>query len=235
MKLNIQRSEDRGQAEHGWLHTRYSFSFSDYYNPEKMGFGALRVLNDDIVEAGEGFGTHPHRNMEIITIMLKGVLGHKDSTGNAKELKENEIQVMSAGWGIEHSEYNNSETDLLNLLQIWIHTKERNIKPRYDQKYFSPEERKNKLQTVVSGSDLPGALYIHQDALLALGDFEKGKSFSYKPHGLNRGIYLFVIEGSISFDGETLFRRDSAEITDTDEMKVKVEEDSRLLLIDIPV
>ncbi|MGE5352543.1 MAG: pirin family protein [Acidobacteriota bacterium] len=235
MKLNVQRSEDRGQAEHGWLHTRYSYSFADYYNPEKIGFGALRVLNDDIVEAGEGFGTHPHRNMEIITIMLKGVLGHKDSAGNAKELNENEIQVMSAGWGIEHSEYNNSETDPLNLLQIWIHTKERNIKPRYDQRYFPPEERHNKLQRVVSGSDLPGTLYIHQDASLFLGDFDKGKHFSYKTEGQQRGIYLFVIEGSISFNGETLFRRDSAEISATEELSVNVEEDSRILLIDIPL
>ncbi|HEX2866422.1 MAG TPA: pirin family protein [Ignavibacteriales bacterium] len=235
MKINIQRSEDRGQAEHGWLHTRYSFSFADYYNPEKMGFGALRVLNDDIVEPAEGFGTHPHSNMEIVTIMLKGTLGHKDSAGHEKELKENEIQVMSAGSGIQHSEFNHSETEPLNLLQIWIHTKERNIRPRYDQRYFPSEERKNKLQTVVSGKDLPGSLYIHQDASLSLGDFDKGKSFTYKTEEPNRGIYLFVIDGTVSFDGETLYRRDAAEISQTNELMVTAEESSRILLIEVPL
>ncbi|MCU7496968.1 MAG: pirin family protein [Ignavibacteria bacterium] len=236
MNVNIQRSEDRGHAEHGWLHSRFSFSFADYYNPGKMGFGALRVLNDDIIEPSEGFGTHPHSNMEIITIMLKGVLGHKDSTGNAKTLKEDEIQVMSAGSGIQHSEYNNSKTESLNLLQIWIFTKERNIRPRYDQRYFSPQERKNKLQTVVSGKDIPGALYIHQDAYLSLGDFEKGTSFSYRiEEPENRGVYLFVIDGSVSFNGEYLFKRDAAEISGLKEINIHADENSRILLIDIPL
>lgn len=235
MKINIQRSEDRGGADHGWLNTKHSFSFADYYNPEKMGFGALRVLNDDHIEPGEGFGTHPHNNMEIITIMLNGELGHKDSMGSKSTLKENEIQVMSAGSGITHSEFNNSETEPLNLLQIWILTKERNIRPRYDQRYFPPEERKNKLQAVVSGKDLPGTLYIHQDASLWLGDFDKGKTASYQAEGHDRGIYLFIIEGSVSINGESLYRRDAAEIEDTDSLKIKIDEDSRILLIDVPV
>lgn len=234
MKKIIHRSEDRGKAEHGWLHTNFSFSFAEYYDPEKMGFGLIRVLNDDIVEPGKGFGMHPHNNMEIITIILDGELQHKDSMGNGSVIKKDEVQVMSAGTGILHSEFNPSTTAAVSLLQIWIYPKEKNIKPRYDQKKFSATERKNKFQTVVSGISSNGPLYIHQDASLSLISLEKDNSINYENHKKGNAVYLFVIDGHISIDDEDLFRRDAAGISETDEIPFKAAENSEVLLIEIP-
>lgn len=234
MKYIIHRSEERGKANYGWLDTRYSFSFSRYYDPEKMGFGLLRVLNDDIVLPSTGFGTHPHDNMEIITIILDGQLEHKDSMGNGSVISKDEVQVMSAGSGVTHSEFNPSKTDKVSLLQIWIYPKEENIKPRYDQKSFPKEERKNKLVTVASGFNENGSLYIHQNAEIKLGYFDRAETNSYKVRKGN-GVYLFVIDGHIKIGDEELFRRDAIGIYDTDEFVIEISENTEFVLLEVPM
>ncbi|MEJ5262212.1 MAG: pirin family protein [Ignavibacterium sp.] len=234
MKYIIHRSEERGKANYGWLDTRYSFSFSRYYDPEKMGFGLLRVLNDDIVLPSTGFGTHPHDNMEIITIILDGQLEHKDSMGNGSVISKDEVQVMSAGSGVTHSEFNPSKTDKVSLLQIWIYPKEENIKPRYDQKSFPKEERKNKLVTVASGFNENGSLYIHQNAEIKLGYFDRAETISYKVRKGN-GVYLFVIDGHIKIGDEELFRRDAIGIFDTDEFVIEISENTEFVLLEVPM
>lgn len=234
MKYIIHRSEERGKANYGWLDTRYSFSFSRYYDPEKMGFGLLRVLNDDIVLPSTGFGTHPHDNMEIITIILDGQLEHKDSMGNGSVISKDEVQVMSAGSGVTHSEFNPSKTDKVSLLQIWIYPKEENIKPRYDQKSFPKEERKNKLVTVASGFNENGSLYIHQNAEIKLGYFDRAETISYKVRKGN-GVYLFVIDGHIKIGDEELFRRDAIGIYDTDEFVIEISENTEFVLLEVPM
>jgi redox-sensitive bicupin YhaK (pirin superfamily) len=234
MKYIIHRSEERGKANYGWLDTRYSFSFSRYYDPEKMGFGLLRVLNDDVVHPATGFGTHPHDNMEIITIILDGQLEHKDSMGNGSVISKDEVQVMSAGSGVTHSEFNPSKTDKVSLLQIWIYPKEENIKPRYDQKSFPKEERKNKLVTVASGFNENGSLYIHQNAEIKLGYFEKPDTIKYKVRNGN-GVYLFVIDGQIKIGDEELFRRDAIGIYDTDEFEIEVVDNAEFVLLEVPM
>ncbi|MCA2004318.1 MAG: pirin family protein [Ignavibacterium sp.] len=234
MNYIIHRSEERGKANYGWLDTKYSFSFARYYDPDKMGFGLLRVLNDDIVLPDSGFGTHPHDNMEIITIILDGQLQHKDSMGNGSVIKKDEVQVMSAGTGITHSEFNPSKTEKVSLLQIWIYPKEENIKPRYDQKAFPREERKNKLTTVASGYNENGSLYIHQNAEIKLGYFDKGNRINYKIREGN-GVYLFVIDGHIKTEEEELFRRDAIGIYDTEEFEIDVLENSEFILLEVPM
>uniref|UniRef100_A0A832G8E2 Pirin family protein n=1 Tax=Ignavibacterium album TaxID=591197 RepID=A0A832G8E2_9BACT len=234
MKYLIHRSEERGKANYGWLDTRYSFSFSRYYDPEKMGFGLLRVLNDDVVHPATGFGTHPHDNMEIITIILDGQLEHKDSMGNGSVISKDEVQVMSAGSGVTHSEFNPSKTDKVSLLQIWIYPKEENIKPRYDQKSFPKEERKNKLVTVASGFNENGSLYIHQNAEIKLGYFEKPDIIKYTVRNGN-GVYLFVIDGQIKTGDEELFRRDAIGIYDTDEFEIEVVDNAEFVLLEVPM
>ncbi|WP_337866860.1 pirin family protein [Ignavibacterium sp.] len=234
IKYIIHRSEERGKANYGWLDTRYSFSFSRYYDPEKMGFGLLRVLNDDIVLPSSGFGTHPHDNMEIITIILDGQLEHKDSMGNGSLISKDEVQVMSAGRGVTHSEFNPSKTDKVSLLQIWIYPKEENIKPRYDQKSFPKEERKSKLVTVASGFNENGSLYIHQNAEIKVGYFDGAETISYKIRKGN-GVYLFVIDGHIKIGDEELFRRDAIGIYDTNEFDIEVSENSEFVLLEVPM
>ncbi len=235
MKKIIHREEERGVAEHGWLHSRFSFSFAEYYNPKKMGFGLLRVLNDDIIEPGEGFGTHPHNNMEIITIMLQGELEHKDSSGSGSVIRPGEIQVMSAGTGILHSEFNHSKSDLVNLLQLWIIPKERNIKPRYDQKVFPLAETKNSLIKIVSGKESEEALYIHQDAAITYGKLEEGKTHKYKFSFKVNGAYLFVINGKILVDGDIIGRRDAAGISEVEEFEIAAMSDTEFVIIEVPI
>lgn len=234
MKYLIHRSEERGKANYGWLETRYSFSFSRYYNPEKMSFGLLRVLNDDVVHPATGFGTHPHDNMEIITIILEGQLEHKDSLGNGSVISKDEVQVMSAGSGVTHSEFNPSKTDKVSLLQIWIYPKEENIKPRYAQKSFPKEERKNKLVTVASGFNEDGSLYIHQNAEINLGYFDKSETINYKVRNGN-GVYLFLIDGQVKIRDEELFRRDAIGIYDTDEFQIQVFDNAEFVLLEVPM
>ncbi|MBX9853095.1 MAG: pirin family protein [Cytophagaceae bacterium] len=235
MKKVIHKADSRGYADHGWLKTYHSFSFAGYYNPERVQYGLLRVLNDDTVAGGMGFGKHPHDNMEIVTIPLKGVLEHEDSMGNKKTIQKNEVQIMSAGTGIRHSEYNHSETEEVQLLQVWVFPKEKNIKPRYDQKIFSETERKNKFMTVVSPDTSEGALWINQDAYFSIGDLDSGTALDYKIKKAGNGVYVFLIEGSAEVAGEKLSRRDAIGISETDAINVKATAASTVLLIEVPM
>jgi quercetin 2,3-dioxygenase len=235
MKKIIYRAESRGKSELGWLHSRFSFSFAKYYDPDKMGFGLLRVLNDDIVEPGSGFGTHPHQNMEIITIILEGTLQHKDNMGSGSIIGEGEVQVMSAGTGVTHSEINPSSDEKVNLFQIWIFPKEQNITPRYDQKKFTLEERKNNLQTVASGFKTNGALYIHQNAAITLGNIENGKKIKYKNFKPGNGSYLLVIKGKINLLGEELSTRDAIGIWEENQIEISAEDDTDLIIVEVPM
>lgn len=235
MKKIIHKADSRGYADHGWLKSRHSFSFANYYDPKRIQFGLLRVLNDDIVEGRMGFGTHPHDNMEIVSIPLKGALAHRDSAGHQQIIKTGDVQIMSAGSGIAHSEYNHSETDEVNFLQIWIFPKERNIKPRYEQKTFPPSERENRFQTVVSPAKEDEALWINQDAFFSLGRFDKGQNAAYRIRRKDNGIYLLVIEGRVEIDGDEIGRRDAAGITETETLKLKMTEPSEILILDVPM
>jgi redox-sensitive bicupin YhaK (pirin superfamily) len=228
-------ANERGYFDHGWLKTYHSFSFANWYSPQKIQFGKLRVLNDDWVAPAEGFGKHPHDNMEIVTIPLNGSLAHKDSMGHQENIKPNEVQVMSAGTGITHSEFNASDSEKVELLQIWVFPDKSGHTPRYDQKYFDPNDRKNKLQTIVSPDKNASSLWLNQDTYFSLGDFEKDNTFSYKIHSPNNGVYIFIIEGKINVADETLNRRDALGIWDLESFEISVEEDSKILLIEIPM
>jgi len=234
MKTLIHKSNTRGHANHGWLDAHHSFSFGQWYNPERVHFGKLRVLNDDIVKAGFGFGKHPHDNMEIITIPLSGALEHKDSTGGHGVIAKNDVQVMSAGSGIEHSEFNHSKTEDVNLFQLWIFTNKENVAPRYDQQTFSATDRQNKFQTVVSpfGND---GLWIYQDAWISLGNFDAGNSSSYQVKKQGNGIYLLVIEGEVEIDGNILSKRDAIGIWDTDTINILSKTNTEILLVEVPM
>lgn len=235
MKTTIYKSDSRGDADHGWLKSRHTFSFANYYNPERTRFGLLRVFNDDIVKGGEGFGAHPHDNMEIVSIPLKGELAHKDSTGTKEVIRTNDVQIMSAGSGITHSEFNNSEKDEVNFLQIWIFPKERDIAPRYEQKTFSRENRKNEFETVVSPVHDSGALWINQDAYFSMASLEKGKTVSYDVKKDGNGLFLFVIEGSVKTADNDLDKRDSLGIENVSHIDITAKENSELLLIEVPM
>lgn len=235
MKKTIHKADSRGYADHDWLQSFHSFSFANYHNPEKVRFGLLRVLNDDTVAPGMGFGTHPHDNMEIVTIPLKGELAHQDSTGNKEVIKAGEVQIMSAGSGLTHSEFNNSKKEFVNLFQIWVFPKEKNITPRYDQKIFDPEERKNKFQIVVSPDEKDGALWINQDAFFTLGNFDEGNSVKYDIRKNGNGVYIMITEGSAEIDGEVLSRRDAIGLSDLSSVEIKLLAKSELLLIEVPM
>ena len=228
----IHRSEERGGTPQGWLHPRFSFSFANYYNPDRMGFGALRVLNNDTIQPGAGFPTHPHDNMEIITIPLSGTLAHKDSTGVEETLKPCDVQVMSAGTGVLHSEYNASQTEELELFQIWIEPQSMGVAPRHDERSFTPKE--NELQLLVSGNADDDALFIHQDAKIYRAQLQEGKELDYMIP-TQQGVFLMPISGSVTANGETLKERDSLELTDTKNLSLKAEEDADILVIEVPV
>jgi redox-sensitive bicupin YhaK (pirin superfamily) len=235
MKTVIHKSESRGLANHGWLHSRHTFSFANYYNPERMNFGVLRVLNDDQVKEGMGFGTHPHDNMEIISIPLEGDLEHKDSMGNKAIIKEGDVQIMSAGTGITHSEYNKNKDKEVKFLQIWVFPKKKNIAPRYDQISIKELEKKNKFYQVVSPSQEDAGVMINQDAWFSLGKFEKGKLDTYTLNKKDNGVYLFVLEGEIEVAGNSLSSRDGMGIWETNEITVKASTNARVLLMEIPM
>jgi hypothetical protein len=228
-------ANSRGFADHGWLQARHSFSFADYYDPERVHFGRLRVLNDDIVAPGKGFGTHPHDNMEIITIPLKGSLEHKDSMGNGSVITAGEVQVMSAGSGIMHSEFNPSPTEEVNLLQIWIFPDQKDVKPRYDQRRFDPDTFMNTIKTIVNNSEQDDSLFIHQQAVLSLGRLTAGHKTSYKVHYPGNGVYIFLIDGKIEVDGTTLLRRDGLGVERASEIPVTVQEDAFALFLEVPM
>ena len=235
MKSIFYPANQRGKNDIGWLKANFSFSFGPYYDPERVHFGVLRVLNDDIIAAGAGFGTHPHDNMEIITIPISGALEHKDSMGNTGVIHAGEVQVMSAGTGIMHSEYNHSTTEDANTLQIWLFPKERNIKPRYDQKNFNDLLKINELTALVSPDKNGEALWINQDATFSMGDFEPGKSIDYKIKRPGNGVYIFVIEGVVKINNNVLNKRDAMGVVDTSSLIIETEAFTRLLIMDVPM
>lgn len=227
----------RGTADHGWLQANFSFSFGNYYNPDMVQFGMLRVLNDDTIAAGMGFGTHPHENMEIITIPLEGGLTHRDSMGNQETVRFGEVQIMSAGTGIQHSEMNASQTERAKTLQLWIFPDRQNVTPRYGQKAFDLEGNRNKLVNVVSPEDKNdgNALWIHQQAFLHLGVFDEGQTFSYNVKVPQNGVYLFLIEGQLEINNETINERDAFGIVDFDAFEIKTKAQSKILVIEVPM
>ena len=235
MNIMIHKSESRGHANHGWLDTYHTFSFGMYHEPSRIHFGMLRVLNDDFVIGGAGFGKHTHDNMEIISIPLQGSLAHSDSTGNEGVISTGDVQIMSAGSGIQHAEYNASETELVNFLQLWIIPKEKNIQPRYDQLSFTKEQLRNQLRPIVSATEKEGTLWINQDAELYLGEFDASIEISHDIKSANHGIYIFVIEGSLTIGDITLNKRDGIGIYDTDSVLATVHKHSKLLLIEVPI
>ena len=235
MKTIFHPANQRGHANHGWLNAYHSFSFASWHDPSKVHFGLLRVLNDDTIAPGMGFGTHPHDNMEIVTIPLSGVLEHKDSMGNIGQIKPGEIQAMSAGSGVTHSEYNGSKTEETKLFQIWVFPKVGNITPRYDQRTFNVADRKNKFQTIVSPEKSEKVMWINQDAFFSLGNFEKGKSVDYKMNLKGNGVYLMLVEGEMEIDGQKLSRRDAIGLWDTDTVSIKMNADSEILAIEVPM
>ncbi|MCH2031962.1 MAG: pirin family protein [Tenacibaculum sp.] len=238
MKLEKFSADTRGFANHGWLQASHSFSFANFYNPERMNFGALRVLNDDIIAPGTGFGKHPHQNMEIITIPLSGKLKHKDSMSNEWLFVEpNEVQVMSAGTGIYHSEMNGSTDDYLSLFQIWIIPDKMGVTPRYNQATFNPEDRKNKLQVLVSSLDdaSESGLKIHQNAKLSRVDLDEDSSFRYDLKSDKNGVYVMNISGEVTVDDTSFGQRDALGISNTSNFNIKSNSKSELLLIEIPM
>ncbi|MFN4235126.1 MAG: pirin family protein [Bacteroidia bacterium] len=234
MKSIIHQANTRGNSNYGWLNSYHTFSFGNYHNPERMHFGLLRVLNDDFVEGGKGFDMHPHQNMEIISIPLSGDLEHKDSMGNIQVIKQFDVQIMSAGTGIYHSEYNKNIDKPVNFLQIWIFPKIKNIAPRYEQKTFLPEKRKNKLQVVLS-PEQDEALTINQDAWFSLGNLEKGFKITYAIKKKGNGVYAFLIDGEVTINGLKLEKRDGMGIWDTENLEITADINSEILLIDIPM
>ena len=235
MKKTFLPANERGHNDIGWLKANFSFSFGPYYNPGKVHFGALRVLNDDIIKGGTGFGTHPHDNMEIITIPISGALEHRDSMGNIGVITSGEVQVMSAGTGIQHSEYNHSKTEDANTLQIWLFPKEMNIEPRYDQKNFAEELKPNQFATLVSPIKDGTALWINQDAVFSMGDFDAGQTVNYDVKIPGNGIYIFLISGQISVDGTLLNKRDALSVEDISSITIQAEAHSRILIMEVPM
>ena len=232
----LHKASTRGFANHGWLKSYHTFSFAGYYDPSRMNFGALRVLNDDQVQGGMGFGKHPHDNMEIISIPLEGDLEHKDSMGNTTVIRNGDIQVMSAGTGIYHSEYNKNADQQVKFLQIWIFPNKKNVTPRYDQISLLPENRKNKLQQILSPSPDDAGVWIHQNAWFHLGQFDAGEKSSYSIKLSGNGGYVFVLKGSFSLNGTTLETRDGLGIWDTDAFALEsLEDGSEILLMEVPM
>ena len=235
MNTVIHRAETRGSASHGWLNSHHTFSFANYHNPKRMNFGVLRVLNDDRVQEGMGFGTHPHDNMEIISIPLEGDLEHKDSMGNIAVIKEGDVQIMSAGTGITHSEYNKDKDKEVKFLQIWVFPKEKNIRPRYDQISIKGIEEHNKFYQVVSPNKDEQGVWINQDAWFHLGQFTKGNSDEYKINKTGNGVYAFILEGEVEIGNEKLSRRDGIGIWNTESIRIKATENARVLLMEVPM
>lgn len=231
----IHKAETRGHANHGWLNSYHTFSFANYYNPDRMHFGALRVLNDDQVAAGMGFGTHPHDNMEIISIPLEGDLEHKDSMGTTAVIKNGDVQVMSAGSGITHSEYNKNKDKLVKFLQIWVFPNKKNVTPRYDQISLKEEDRHNKLQQIVSPSPDDAGAWIHQNAWFHLGKFDAGVSKEYALKAKGNGVYAFVLSGELNINGNKLGARDGFGIWDAEKFSMKADSDTEFLLMEVPM
>ena len=235
MNTVIHKANTRGNANHGWLNSNHTFSFANYHNPERMSFGALRVLNDDRVQAGMGFSTHPHNNMQIISIPIEGDLEHKDSMGNVAVIKEGDVQVMSAGTGISHSEYNKSKSKEVKFLQIWVIPKKKGVEPRYDQISTSNIEKENKFYQVLSPNENDQGVWVNQDSWFHLGNFTKGNFDKYQLKKEGNGIYVFVLEGEVKVNNEKLSKRDGIGVWNTDSITVKASQNARLLLMEVPM
>lgn len=236
MKTIVYKEETRGHAYHGWLDTKHTFSFARYFNPQRMSFGLLRVVNDDRVIAGEGFGTHPHENMEIVSIPLKGALAHKDSMGHEETIRTGEIQVMSAGTGITHSEYNGSYDELLEFFQIWVFPRENGLKPRYDQKGFDFDKKRNDFTLIVSPDSAEESMWLNQDVWFSIGNFDKDAAKAYQLKKKGNGVFAMVIEGEFEVAGTVLSSRDAIGVYEVDAIDVKaLSENGRILLIDVPM
>lgn len=235
MNTILHKANTRGTADHGWLKANHSFSFANYHNPDRMHFGVLRVLNDDLIAPSRGFGTHPHDNMEIISIPLEGGLKHEDSMGNGAIIKSGDIQVMSAGTGIRHSEYNAYNDQTVNLLQIWLFPNKRNVEPRYDQITIKDIQRKNEFYQILSPSADDDGVWIHQNAWFHLGEFDVSTDTNYKIKNPDNGVYAFMIEGNANIAGQPLNRRDGFGIWDVENLAIQAEKGSRILLMDVPM
>jgi len=234
MTTILYKAQDRGHANHGWLDSYHSFSFANYYNPDKVHFGALRVLNDDTVKGGYGFGKHPHDNMEIVSIPLSGDLQHQDSTGRNEIIRQGDVQIMSAGSGIAHSEMNANKNKDVKFLQVWVFPKQKDITPRYEQKTFAPENRHNTIQTVVAPDD-KNAVFINQDAWFSLANLDKGFSTGYTFKKQGSGLYVFVLEGQVTVAGEPLGKRDALGISNAEGVELTATENAEVLLIEVPM
>ena len=235
MKTILHKAESRGLADHGWLKARHSFSFANYYNPERINFGVLRVLNDDVISAGKGFGTHPHENMEIITIPLEGTLEHQDNIGNTAIIKSGEVQVMSAGTGIFHSEYNKSTNEDLRLLQIWVFPNKKDVVPRYYQISLCDVAIQNEFYQILSPNENDQGVWIHQNAWFFLGNFSENKNTQYTLQNKNNGVYLFIIQGEIIIDRIHLSARDGLGIWNTESFEIQNLSESKILLMEVPM
>lgn len=235
MKHVIHKANTRGHANHGWLKSYHSFSFANYHNAERMNFGALRVLNDDTVAAAKGFGRHPHQNMEIVSIPLQGDLEHQDSMGNKAIIKKDDVQVMSAGSGIYHSEYNKNQDKEVKFLQIWVVPNKQNVSPRYDQISIKDIKKENEFYQVLSPNPEDSGVWVHQDAWFHLADFDKGKSDTYTLKKEGNGVYLFVLEGEVEFEGQKLSKRDAMGVWDQNKFKLEAVDKARVLLLEVPM
>lgn len=235
MQKTLHKADSRGKVNHGWLKANHSFSFGNYHNPERMNFGALRVLNDDFIDGGGGFGMHPHKNMEIITIPFSGKLEHKDSIGNNGIISKGDIQVMSAGSGIVHSEFNQSATDSVELLQIWVLPNKNGVTPRYEQITLNEEDRKNKWQQIISPNIHEEGIWIHQNAWFHLGDFDANQTISYSLKKKNNGVYLFLISGQLILDGIVLDKRDAIGIWEIEDFQLITKTNAEILIIEVPM
>lgn len=237
MKKILHPASTRGAANFGWLQARYSFSFANYFDPERIQFGKLRVLNDDIVAPSMGFGKHPHQNMEIVTIPQEGALKHRDSMGNEGVIESGDIQIMSAGSGVEHSEINANTDQAVKLFQIWVFPEEDNVEPRYDQRKISTLVKPNELSTVVKprSEAADDDLWVHQQAWFNIGEFDKPTRTTYSLHKSSHGAYIFVIDGQVTVDGEALAKRDAIGVWDTAHVDLDVAADSRILVIEVPM
>lgn len=235
MKTVLHKAETRGHANHGWLNSYHTFSFAGYHNPERIHFGALRVLNDDTVAGGMGFGRHPHDNMEIVSIPLSGDLEHQDSMGNRGVIRQGDIQVMSAGSGIQHSEMNHSETDLVRFLQIWMFPNKKNVTPRYGQITLDPSGSENKWQQILSPNSDDEGVWVHQDAWFHMSRIRAGNSLQYEVKKNGNGLYYFVIEGNVAVDGQALSRRDGLGVWEVTSSKVTASSDAKVLLMEVPM
>jgi redox-sensitive bicupin YhaK (pirin superfamily) len=231
----LHKANTRGHANHGWLDSYHSFSFANYYNPERVHFGALRVLNDDWVEPGMGFGTHPHDNMEIISIPLEGDLEHKDSMGNVTVIKNGDIQVMSAGSGITHSEYNKNRDKPVKFLQIWVFPNQREVKPRYDQITLNPKDRQNTLQQILAPNPDDAGVWIHQNAWFHLANLDAGFKTSYSLKDKNNGVYVFVLSGHVNINNQTLETRDGYGIWQCEQFSIEATDKAEILLMEVPM